>query len=127
MPTRKWRCPNLGCDLDARITMSTDAAVDKLLGIAIEDHLEACEFPAPDVDGGPDPAIASAAARRRRIGRTQQSVAAAMGTGQSAISELESGATSPTLRLARRYLRALGLDLALVEVSEIDTREAPDA
>lgn len=127
MPTKTWRCPNRGCDTSARITMNTEPAADKLLGLAIDLHLEACEFPGADGTGGMDPAIATAAARRRRTGMTQQTVASAIGTSQSAISELESGTTAPTIRLVRRYLRALGLDLALVEVSEIHAREAPDA
>jgi DNA-binding XRE family transcriptional regulator len=48
---------------------------------------------------------------RRRIGASQAAVADRMGTTQSAVSELEGGATDPRLSTLQRYARALGLRL----------------
>lgn len=54
-------------------------------------------------------------AARRAAGLTQKDVAEAMGTTQSAISDLERGDTDPQLSTLQRYARATGarLDIAL--------------
>lgn len=51
---------------------------------------------------------------RKDAGLTQADVARAMGTTQSAVSELEAGAADPRLRTLQRYARAVG---ARIEVS----------
>lgn len=56
--------------------------------------------------------------RRKELGLTQAEVARLTGTSQSSISELEVGATSPTLNLLSRYAAALGKRLALVDLFE---------
>jgi transcriptional regulator with XRE-family HTH domain len=65
-----------------------------------------------------DPLIVEAVARRRAMGRTQTSIADEIGVTQSSVSELETGTATPNIRTMRRYLRALGLDLAIVSVDE---------
>lgn len=45
---------------------------------------------------------------RKSCHMTQRDVAAAMGTGQSAISELECGGTDPRVSTVQRYARAVG-------------------
>lgn len=59
--------------------------------------------------------LATAIERRKSANITQQVVAQAMDTTQSAISELEGGATDPRLSTLQRYARAIGcrLDLQL--------------
>lgn len=54
---------------------------------------------------------------RKQGSQTQQAVAKAMETTQSAVSELESGATDPRLSTLQRYARAVGcrLDVRLVD------------
>ena len=61
--------------------------------------------------------LAAGPARRRRERLSQQAVAEAMGTTQSAVSDLESGRVEPQLRTLQRYARALGqrLDVSLVD------------
>jgi DNA-binding XRE family transcriptional regulator len=56
---------------------------------------------------------------RKDASLTQAEVALAMRTTQSAISDLESGATDPRLSTLQRYARAVGvrLDLALLHPS----------
>ena len=49
---------------------------------------------------------------RARLGLTQQQLAAAAGTSQSAIAAYESGAKSPTVRTVERFAASLGLELA---------------
>ncbi len=54
--------------------------------------------------------------RRKDLGLTQADLAARMGTTQSAVSELESGATAdPRLFTVLRYAQAVGLHLHLSE------------
>ena len=53
------------------------------------------------------------ARRKRTPGLTQKIVASAMGTTQSAVSELECGVTDPYLSTLQRYARAVGTRLAL--------------
>ncbi len=54
--------------------------------------------------------------RRKEAGLTQADVAARMGTTQSAVSEIESGATAdPRLLTVLRYAQAVGLQLHLSE------------
>ena len=50
-------------------------------------------------------------AARRAAGLTQKDVAEAMGTTQSAISDLERGDTDPQLSTLQRYARATGARL----------------
>jgi predicted NBD/HSP70 family sugar kinase/transcriptional regulator with XRE-family HTH domain len=60
--------------------------------------------------------LATMVQTRKARGRTQAEVADAMGTTQSAVSEIESGRVDPQLRTLQRYAQALDvrLDLALV-------------
>ncbi len=51
--------------------------------------------------------------RRTELGLTQASVAAAMGTTQSAVSDLEAGGTDARLSTLQRYARALELRLTV--------------
>jgi predicted XRE-type DNA-binding protein len=51
--------------------------------------------------------------RRTQQGLTQASVAHAMGTTQSAVSDLEAGGTDARLSTLQRYARALGLRLTV--------------
>lgn len=46
--------------------------------------------------------------QRRSLGLSQTAVARAMGTTQSAVSELEGGASDPRLSTLQRYARAIG-------------------
>lgn len=57
---------------------------------------------------------------RRRVGWTQQRLAAEAGTTQSAIARLESGVTSPAFDDVIRLLRVMGLDLDLMLVERDD-------
>jgi len=59
--------------------------------------------------------LASCVHLRKETGLTQADVARAMGTTQSAVSDLEAGATDPRLGTLQRYARAVGarLDVAL--------------
>jgi glucokinase len=61
--------------------------------------------------------LAAGPASRRRKRLSQSQVAAAMGTTQSAVSDLEAGRVEPQLRTLQRYARALGrrLDVAIVD------------
>lgn len=52
--------------------------------------------------------IESLVQARAHAGLSQKEVAARMGTTQSVIARLESGATSPSLRTLRRYADATG-------------------
>jgi transcriptional regulator with XRE-family HTH domain len=63
---------------------------------------------------------------RARSGLTQADVAARVGTTQSAIARLESGARkhSPSIATLQRYARALGFRL---EIRLIDTRRSAGA
>src|SRR5690349_2892499 len=61
-----------------------------------------------------DPASSAAALlveARMRSKLTQAELAAAAGTSQSAVSEIESGRREPTMQLLRRLLRAAGFDV----------------
>ena len=57
--------------------------------------------------------LQSCLTRRRELGLTQTSVAQAMGTTQSAVSDLEAGGTDARLSTLQRYARALGLRLTV--------------
>ncbi len=63
--------------------------------------------------------LTSGPAIRKRHKLSQKQVALAMGTTQSAVSDLESGRNEPQLRTLQRYARALGLrfDFALSDAS----------
>lgn len=58
---------------------------------------------------------------RRRVGWTQERLAEAAGTTQSAIARLESGRTSPAFDDVVRLLRLMGLDLDLMLVERDDS------
>lgn len=60
-----------------------------------------------------DPLVEQLRMDRHARGISQQWLAIEMGTAQSAISEAESGETSPTLSTLRRWVDALGYDIAL--------------
>lgn len=53
-----------------------------------------------------------------RGGRRQREVAAAMGTTQSAVSDLEQGRVDPRLSTLQRYARAVGVRLEIVITRE---------
>jgi transcriptional regulator with XRE-family HTH domain len=62
------------------------------------------------MNGNPaHPLVQMITAYRRSIGVTQEQVAKTMGTGQSAISEMELGVTQPQLSTLIKYADALGL------------------
>ena len=67
------------------------------------------EFPMPH------PIVILLARRRRALGLTQTELARRIGTSQSAISDMELGTASPTLRTLGRYASAVGLMLVLAE------------
>jgi transcriptional regulator with XRE-family HTH domain len=52
-------------------------------------------------------------ARRQALGLSQTTVAARMGTSQSAVARLESGAADVRLSTLRRYAEALGQTLSV--------------
>ena len=67
---------------------------------------------------------------RKESGKTQAVVARAMGTTQSAVSDLEAGATDPQLSTLQRYARAFGsrLEVTVTGPAGSGTDEAmPDA
>ena len=80
---------------------------------------------APTADGMPRlPGVREAAERRRAVvrrladarqeqGLSQTAVAAQMGTSQSVVARLESGALDMRLSTLQRYAAALGLDLVI--------------
>lgn len=57
----------------------------------------------------PHPLITMIAAYRRATGLRQADVAARMGTGQSSVSDLESGVVSPGVDTLERYAQAVGV------------------
>lgn len=57
---------------------------------------------------------ATLAARRQALGLSQTEVAARMGTSQSAVARLESGALDARLSTLERYAAALGQDLSFL-------------
>lgn len=59
------------------------------------------------------PIIAQLTIQRRGAGMTQGAFARRMGSAQSAVSEIESGKTSPTLATLTRMAAVLGLDVVL--------------
>jgi transcriptional regulator with XRE-family HTH domain len=60
-------------------------------------------------DNPAHPLVQMLTAYRRSIGVTQEQVAKTMGTGQSAVSEMERGTTQPQLLTVIKYADALGL------------------
>ncbi|MGH3488534.1 MAG: helix-turn-helix domain-containing protein [Actinopolymorphaceae bacterium] len=62
--------------------------------------------------------LASCVRLRKEHGHTQADVARAMGTTQSAVSDLEAGATDPQLSTLQRYTRAVGGELVVAVRSE---------
>jgi transcriptional regulator with XRE-family HTH domain len=82
-----------------------------------------------DADGGAPPPVFPGfrqmadrlTARRRALGLSQTEVAARMGTSQSAVARLESGAADIRLSTLYRYAEALGDSLA-VELRADDPR-----
>jgi len=66
--------------------------------------------------------LASCVRLRKESGRTQAEVADAMGTTQSAVSDLEAGATDPRLSTLQRYARAVGACLDVVLRQPTPTR-----
>jgi len=87
-------------DLDAFIEEQTR---DPAFAAAFEDAQARAEL------------LASCVRRRKETGLTQAEVARSMGTTQSAVSDLEAGATDPRLSTLQRYARAVGarIDVAL--------------
>lgn len=115
MITKSWRCPNLGCDRSARLSMPVEAEVDELLGTIAATHAGLCTFAtADDSSGLLDPLLYEMATFRRSVNRSQAAIAARMNTSQSAVSELETGTASPTLATLRRYCAALGFTVRAV-------------
>lgn len=57
--------------------------------------------------------VSDLADRRRSLGLTQADIAREMGTGASAVSEIESGRRELRLSTACRYAAVLGADLIL--------------
>ena len=64
-------------------------------------------------------------AGRKAAGLTQKDVANAMGTTQSAVSDLERGDTDPQLSTLQRYARATGGRLKVFVVMQNQTSSAP--
>lgn len=62
---------------------------------------------------------------RRARGIAQRMVAERMGTTQSAVSDLECGATDPRLSTLQRYARAVGMRL-VVEVEQVGSDPSSD-
>ena len=53
------------------------------------------------------------ATRRQKLGLSQTTVAARMGTSQSALARLEGGESDPRISTVERYALAIGEDLAI--------------
>ena len=64
-------------------------------------------------------------ARRQALGLSQTAVAARMGTSQSAVARLESGATDVRLSTLHRYADALGDRLAVELLGDDRQRSSP--
>jgi transcriptional regulator with XRE-family HTH domain len=64
-------------------------------------------------------------ARRQALGLSQTAVAARMGTSQSAVARLESGAADVRLSTLHRYAEALGGTLAVELLAGDRRRDAP--
>jgi transcriptional regulator with XRE-family HTH domain len=64
-------------------------------------------------DDEADPVVLELRDGRLRLGWSQQMVADRIGTSQSAVSEMERGEASPTLRTFRRYAAVLGYRLCI--------------
>lgn len=109
--TKKWACPT--CDHSASVSTERESTVDELLNLIADAHAEAGCVPDPPVD----PLIVEARARRRAHRIAQWSVAESMGTVQSAVSEIETGVTSPSLATLRRYLATVGLEPCIRELA----------
>jgi predicted NBD/HSP70 family sugar kinase/transcriptional regulator with XRE-family HTH domain len=62
--------------------------------------------------------LATMAAKRKGQGLSQHSVAKAMGTTQSAVSQIESGHSDPQLRTLQKYARAINLRLEVAVVDD---------
>ena len=65
------------------------------------------------------------AARRERLGLSQTTVAARMGTSQSAVARLEAGEADVRLSTVERYAAALGVRVAWQIVGDTTDRPAP--
>lgn len=57
---------------------------------------------------------------RRKAGLSQRALAERMGTGQSAISELETGEVLPNLTTLARYAAEFGMEVVVTIGQEID-------
>jgi ribosome-binding protein aMBF1 (putative translation factor) len=80
----------------------------------LEEELRDPEFRAAYEDAAARSALLRALVNRRgERGISQSEVAARMGTTQSAVSDLERGATDPRLSTLQRYARALGYQLSV--------------
>ena len=75
----------------------------------------------------PGPLLKMLAGLRRANRLTQQDVATAMGTSQSAVSDLESGNAEPRLSTLARYAKACGVELRVTVQATVDLSAAyPD-
>jgi predicted transcriptional regulator len=64
-------------------------------------------------------------AARKASGHSQSYVANVMRTTQSAVSELEGGATDPRLSTLQRYSRAVGAQICIAVVTAVDLDHIP--
>lgn len=60
---------------------------------------------------------------RQNAGLRQIDVAEAMGTGQPAVSELESGENSPRIETLQRYARAIGAEIIMYIIPDNDEED----
>jgi DNA-binding XRE family transcriptional regulator len=60
-----------------------------------------------------DPLVERLKARRMELNLSQSAMARTLGTTQSAVSEIEAGLTSPTLRTLRKWSAVLSVDIEL--------------
>lgn len=72
--------------------------------------------PADDGERFVDPVVVALVERRLALGLSQNALAKLCGTSQSAISEIETGDTAPTLKTIRKIYEVLKLDLEVTEL-----------
>lgn len=98
---------------DTPADVALDDEVDDL-DAYLSEQLESDEFRAAYTDAeARSTLLLQLLAARRTGGLTQASVAAAMGTTQSAVSDLERGGSDPRLSTLQRYARAVGRRVAV--------------
>ena len=100
---------------------------DNSTGVDFGDLLDSPEFAEAFEDASARSDLAGSLRQiRKASGQTQRQVAHAMGTTQSAISDLERGESDPQLSTVQRYSRAVGAKIRF-SVETLDRITPPDS